>query len=192
MPTASRFALLAFVLLFVFASRAGATPIGIFDAATDDRIVITFQFPARPPGPSHQLSLGLGGSLVPPSPGLQGCNFQLSVGGSVVSSATVNSAFGCQGNWVSGDGTGVALLIDSGVDLSGIAAGEEATLSLQPTFLGPGGIESLAEPSLFFDGAANGTILSQTITAIPEPSTLSLGLVGIAVIAAGRRRLRRE
>jgi hypothetical protein len=184
MPVPARLLVLLALLL---APRAEADPIGLYDDTIHDRVEIVFQF-APTGGTAVQLSLGLASGIL--SGGYQGCSFQLFDGGGLVSSSTIANIFGCQGVWRA-DATVVDPLIDTNVDLSGLAAGEVGRIVMSPIFNpGPSGLVSLAMPSLGLVGGGAVTILSQSI--VPEPSTAVLALTGLATLAglaapAGRR-----
>lgn len=185
MPVAARIGLALFFALG--APRAQAVDLGNFDESIHENAQITFQFSPRAVVPTMALVLGMPSSLVPPSPGYLGCEFQLFDGGGLISSATITSSFGCQGVWFS-DGTANSLLIDGNVDLSGIAAGEVGMIVLRPTFLGPGGNVNLNMPGLSLTGGGSVTILSQGANPIPEPSLAALFAAGLLALERRRRR----
>jgi hypothetical protein len=183
---ALRGALLVSVLLFG-APRAQATAIGTFHEGTDGYAEITFSFNPLA-GAALELLVSVGGTV---TKSLSGCDFQLFDGGGLISSATLVSAIGCNGRWRA-DGTAFGDLIDGGVDLSGLAAGETGTIRMTPLFVaGPPGEFNMDMPFVFLDGNA-ASISSQEIVAVPEPSPAVLLLGGLAAGAwRGRARARR-
>ncbi len=184
----NRHVLISVAIVLLVTTCSHAAPLGIFDQSIHQNVEIFFQLPPTATVPPHTLTLGLASSLVPPTLGYMGCEFQLFDGGGLISSSTINSIFGCQGSWTSFDNSADGLNIASNVDLSGIAAGEVGRILMRPTFVGSVGIASLDSPGIFFAGAGTATILSQTINAIPEPDALLLLCVGGMVSVVKRRR----
>lgn len=173
-------------LVLAFASRSGAQEIGFYDEAIHDHVEVTFRFDMNG-GTADVLNLGLGGSFNPAG-GFIGCQFELYDAGGLISNASINSIFGCQGNWRSNSQTD-SLTIDTNVDLSGIAAGELGRIAMRPIFTEQaGGQFNFSSPSLGI-GLSRPTFVAGRVVTIPEPSTFTLFAIACLGALVSRRPL---